>query len=290
MVEKVVAAVNGGPGSRAALEWVIARSHEVPMSLEITTVVETGPWTSSFTEEREIPAYERMLATAAALVSENSPGTKVQTTLRRGSTRHQLILASAGVDLFVIGTRESTGYFSGTLRQQVAVGAHCPVIVIPADWTPSGGHVVVGVDDDDTSDVALEFAAAEAERLGCTLHAVHAWHIPPLVAAEFAGTGTDVITGFEAAESEVIDRAVAKITEHRPNVGVSAVTREGPAAAVLTGAARGADLLVVGTHRRGMLPGLILGSVGHDLLISLPCPVAIVSHPDDVALDASAES
>ena len=42
MVEKVVVAVDGGAASEAALEWVIARSADVDLKLEIITVDEFG--------------------------------------------------------------------------------------------------------------------------------------------------------------------------------------------------------------------------------------------------------
>jgi hypothetical protein len=30
-----------------------------------------------------------------------------------------------------------------------------------------------------------------------------------------------------------------------------------------------------------LIPGLLIGSVAHDVLISMPCPVMVVPHPDD---------
>jgi nucleotide-binding universal stress UspA family protein len=40
--------------------------------------------------------------------------------------------------------------------------------------------------------------------------------------------------------------------------------------------ARDADLLVVGSHGRGALTEMLLGSVGHGCVHHAPCPVVVV--------------
>lgn len=53
----------------------------------------------------------------------------------------------------------------------------------------------------------------------------------------------------------------------------------GDAAAALIAESTPADLLVVGSHRRGALSGLILGSVSRRCVVHAPCPVVVVRPP-----------
>jgi nucleotide-binding universal stress UspA family protein len=61
------------------------------------------------------------------------------------------------------------------------------------------------------------------------------------------------------------------------------VTRvvQGHPAQVLLDAARGADLLVVGSRGHGTLAGMLLGSVSQHCVQHSPCPVVVVpaDHP-----------
>ena len=43
-----------------------------------------------------------------------------------------------------------------------------------------------------------------------------------------------------------------------------------------------ADLIMLGSHGKGSLAGVFLGSFAHDLLKIAPCPVLVVpwTHPD----------
>ena len=57
---------------------------------------------------------------------------------------------------------------------------------------------------------------------------------------------------------------------------------QGPPAKVLLDAAKGADLLVVGSHGHGGFVGMLLGSVSQHVLHHAACPVVVV-HGDDAA-------
>ena len=54
---------------------------------------------------------------------------------------------------------------------------------------------------------------------------------------------------------------------------------------MLVAAARGADLLVVGSRGHVTLPGRLLGSVSEHVAARASCPVVVVRHvPDPIAL------
>jgi len=78
------------------------------------------------------------------------------------------------------------------------------------------------------------------------------------------------------ANAEALATAAQRVRDNHPGLEVVEILETGPAAPVLVEAASQAELLVVGTHGRGSVGSLILGSVSHDVLLNLPCPVAVI--------------
>ena len=276
MTEKLVVAVNGSTGSASALGWAIHRSTTVDVSLELVSVVELEPVRGWPDVDEILPAYERMLLAAVARVAAEAPGVPVTTRVRRGNIRRELLEASAGCDMLVMGTRDPTGYFSGTLRHHIVAEANCLVAIIPSGWSSRIGPIVVGLDSDDTSTTALDFAAAEALRLSRVLMVVHAWHMPVSEVLEWLSVGADPSKHIEANHDSVLASAVARLRADFPDLTIEPALRHGNAAVVLTEAAGPASAVVIGTHGRGLMASAVLGSVGHDLLLTMPSPVLVM--------------
>jgi len=277
MVERVIVAVDGGPASRAALDWALARAEDVPLSLELTTVVELGWSPVGGPEDDFQPVYERALAEATRFVAQNVPGVKATGVVRRGVPVDELVRASSAADLLVIGTNKTSalvGAVHGTLPLRLAAHAHSAVVVVPAGWVAGGNRVVVGIEDDGTMDAPLDVAAAEAGRRGVPLELVHAWSIPATLGVDY-GAAVPFDALIEAHE-DILGRALARVRADHPTIDASGTLVQGAAAPALVEAAGHAALLVVGTHGRGAVAGLILGSVSHDVLLNMPCPVIVV--------------
>ncbi|HZK59644.1 MAG TPA: universal stress protein [Cryobacterium sp.] len=281
MVERVIVAVDGGPASAAAVRWALERARSVQLTLELTTVVELG-WSPLAGQEDEFrPLYERALAEAGRQVEQDAPSLKKTSVVRRGVPVDELVRASVDADLLVIGTNKTgflTGAVYGTLPLRLAAHAQCPVVVIPANWEHGDGHVIAGVEDDATSEIALDFAAREATRLGRTLDVMHAWTIPATIGADFGSAIP--FDALNEAHVEILAKAAARIRAAHPGLEVTEWVEQGPAAPLLVEASKGAEMLVVGTHGRGAVAGLILGSVSHDVLLNMPCPVVVVPRAD----------
>jgi nucleotide-binding universal stress UspA family protein len=136
--------------------------------------------------------------------------------------------------------------------------------------------IVVGVDGSDESKNALRWAVDEARVHGASVAAVHAWQAPPPVPELTPVPTYDISILPELREASV--RFVAEVVKEvvgESDVSVEPAAVEGPAAAVLTDAARDADLLVVGSRGHGGFTGLLLGSVSQQLAHHSPCPVVI---------------
>jgi nucleotide-binding universal stress UspA family protein len=132
--------------------------------------------------------------------------------------------------------------------------------------------IVVGVDGSGNSIEALRWAASEARFTGAELHAVLAWTVPFTIYVVPSYTEAD----YEHDAANTLNEAVREALG--PDPGVPVVTRlvqQRPATALVEEAAH-ADLLVVGGHGRGELPGVHLGSVASYCTHHAPCPVVVV--------------
>ena len=133
-------------------------------------------------------------------------------------------------------------------------------------------RIVVGVDGSPDSKQALRWAVAQAERTDADVEAVTAWEVPLTVLLLPTATEQDYADRAAGVLAETLDEVLGD----EPPVRVHARTMEGRAAQVLTRQAREADLLVVGTHGRGELPGMHLGSVASYCVHHAPCPVVVL--------------
>jgi nucleotide-binding universal stress UspA family protein len=127
------------------------------------------------------------------------------------------------------------------------------------DVMGAGRVVLVGVDGSTTSAKAVERAVREAACRGAALHVVHVATAP----------------GGERGAC-VLDAAVDRAARVDPRVRVRTTLRSGSPVAVLLGAARAADVVVVGTRRLGTGAAAACGSVAMQLAAASPAPVVVV--------------
>jgi nucleotide-binding universal stress UspA family protein len=147
-------------------------------------------------------------------------------------------------------------------------------------------RVVVGVDGSSGSRKALAFALEEARLRGATLHVVHAWRTPlalTLPEPSIAGYSPLSVEDVDRLATELHEKAVGliegeveEVAGDDPGLDVRQDVFESDAAEALIEAARGADLLVVGSRGHGGFKGLLLGSVGQKAASHAPCPVVVV--------------
>jgi len=171
-----------------------------------------------------------------------------------------------------------------------SVLTYLEVGVVAAQDTGGMDRIVVGIDGSDTSRRALRWAAEEARQHDAELHVVHAWEVPAPGAA--VGLAPRRVTAAADGQRDVAETLLKDVIREelgdnppekvRPSIG------RGPAATILLEAARGADLLVVGSRGLGGFAGLLLGSVSSKVAHYAACPVVIVRPP--AAVDQSEDS
>src|SRR5436853_1900039 len=122
-------------------------------------------------------------------------------------------------------------------------------------------RIVVGVDGSDNSRRALEWAIREARIHRAQLSVVSAWTIPSVVLSSPVATAAYDADVWKASASDTLEETLQSVDLTELPPGFERQVVEGPAAPALLDAAKGADLIVVGSRGRGGFAGLLLGSV-----------------------------
>lgn len=282
---KIVVGVDGSDGSNDALDWtlkeldlwddptlLLVHTWDYPYSLR-------GGFTSGGADTLRADAEAVM---DLALKRIGRTVATVQTQLKGGSAARALIDASSGADLVVLGARGRGGFASlllGSVSQQVAEHASCPVVVKRPGAGRTDGPVVVGVDDSDRSMAALTWAAAEAERRRTQLVIVHSYQMPtPIYDISFATIQTleDNMDAVQKAAEAFAAEQRGTVQALHPSLFVSSEVAAGRAGSILADRAKDAALLVVGTAGRGELGAFVLGSVSREVLTHAAGPVVVV--------------
>lgn len=124
---------------------------------------------------------------------------------------------------------------------------------------------------------ALALALARSQRAGLTVLHVMAPVVPVIGDAYVSPqTWTDLQRQVRAYAQRELDKLLDRA--RRAGVRAQGLLVEGPPADRIVRAARSrhADLIVMGTHGRGGLARLFLGSVAERVVATAPCPVLTV--------------
>jgi nucleotide-binding universal stress UspA family protein len=132
--------------------------------------------------------------------------------------------------------------------------------------------IAVGADGSDLSVRAIRWAVDHARLIGGEVHVVTAFDIPWTIM--IVPTYTDEDYARDAAE--VLEASVRKALPDGSDVPVRTELVLLRPALALTTAAKGAELLVVGSQGHGELPGMHLGSMATYCVHHSPRPVVVV--------------
>ena len=271
-MDTIVVGFDGSQASFVALEWAAQRASIGPYRLSLVRVDSADPL------EDEIGGFA--FDDAERRVADLAPAVEVSSRTLRGRVPGALVREAdaARALMLVIGAhhrRPIRSSLAGWRPLRTAAQSSGPVVVVPDDWTDVEGPILVGVDDDASSDAAIRFAADEADRLGLDLVMLHAWQMP---VPRMDGSVTVIASpsSVKAERSRLLEAAKEEVATRHPGLPIrTELVKDNPAAALLTAAGR-SSLLVLGSHRRGILAGAMLGSIGQDVLPLAQLPVCIV--------------
>lgn len=134
--------------------------------------------------------------------------------------------------------------------------------------------IVVGVDGSEPSKDALRWAARQAELTGARLRAVAAWRQPLGYGIPVDYSDVDL----EGNTRKGLEQTIEEVLGGPRTVEVITRVVQGHAHQVLVDEAKGAGLLVVGSHGHGTFTGMLLGSVSQFCVQHATCPVLVVRH------------
>ena len=145
-------------------------------------------------------------------------------------------------------------------------------------------QILVATDYSDPSEAALEYGRELARTFGASLHLLHV--MENLFLRPVPG---DPYVLKAAAQRHLGERLTDH--DHAELHAVAAIeTSDNPSDAIVRYAkAHAVDLIVMGTHGRGAMAQLFVGSVAERVVRTAPCPVLTVRHPEHefVVPDAS---
>ncbi|WP_155853914.1 universal stress protein [Arthrobacter sp. H5] len=279
MTTEILVGVDDSAPGGAAIEWASQRAEQLKCPLTLVHAVHDY-WVSEkyayYT--RVMDSARGVLEKSAARVSEMAPSIRVQTRLHYGEPVRILSKLSETADMVVVGTDKTSAGGDGLLGSvslQIAIMSVCPVAVIPVQYREDRSGVVVGVDGSPESLKAVTFAAAEADRIGQDLHAFYGGEVPgPWLLRDIPEA--DVASRAWEDGNAILTEAVSGLDGLYPDLRVHQriESREAPATALIAAASK-AQLLVIGSRGRGALKSIMMGKVGHNVLMRIPCPTVI---------------
>lgn len=139
-------------------------------------------------------------------------------------------------------------------------------------------RILVAVDDSKQASWALDIAAELSVELSARLALVHVIR-PPVMGS--APEGMYSSPSLEDAMCEEARLLLQALTKRCPAANPETLLRHGDPADQIIAAADGwnADLIVIGTHGRGTLARLLLGSTAEAVIRRAPCPVLTIALP-----------
>lgn len=142
------------------------------------------------------------------------------------------------------------------------------------------GAVVVGIDDGDSSDAALDWAADEAERRAAPLHLVHTYLLPTMAwQPEYRLYAGDLLERVRVTGAARLADAERHVLAGRPNLAVYRTLAHARPAQALRRVSEDARVTVVGHGPASRGARALLGSVSLSVVSDCPAPVVVVG-PD----------
>lgn len=278
----IVVAVDGSGLADTAVLWAAGEAERTGAPLHLVHafvyVNAVGGYVAVFDTADATEFGAEVCGRAAGLVREAHPAVTVTTEVRVGRAAPEIIKASRDAAMVVLGARghgRVTGLLLGSVSQQVAMYARCPVVVVRGEDPARTGRVVVGVDGSPAATDALRFAVRHAAATGAKVRAVRAEYveapagIPP-------GEWYDDMVDRARQATEDVRATVEEVSREYPDVDLELRVVHWHPVRALVDESADASLTVMASRGLGGFKGLLLGSVSQGVLSRAEGTVVIV--------------
>ena len=282
----IVVGVDGSAASNAAVFWAArnAAMRNVPLTLvhmfkAFVPTFPQIPMPNGVAEWQEDDG-RRVLEQAVKIAEGALPTDReiaISSEVKCSPPAPTLVDLSEDAEMVVVGCNGRGAVarvLLGSVSSSVVRSAKCPVGVIRAEdsSTQHSDHdpVLVGIDCSPASELAVAVAFDEASRRGVALTALHVWSDVAVYQLPWLDWKPEA------------DRSLAEYLagwqERYPDVKVQRLIALDHPGRMLIEESESAQLVVVGSHGRGGLTGMLLGSVSNAVVHSVRAPV-IVARP-----------
>jgi len=297
LLKDVLVATDFSPPSEAALRYGRALAGRFGATLHVIHAVENPflrPTAASPAEieagahrtiERRFSQTDRDVLRARSIVEVSDNPAEAIVDYGRDSN----------IDLVVMGTlgrRTAARFLIGSVAARVVRTASCPVLTVRQpehEFVEENAmialkQVVVATDFGEAAEAALSYGREFARTFGAKLvllHVVEDVLTRPFAAEAFTTSYPQLQQEIEAASKEQLDAALTDDDRRTLSAEAVMLRSNQPADAIAAYAAeRNADILITGTHGRGAVAHMLMGSVAERLVRTAPCPVLTVRHPE----------
>jgi nucleotide-binding universal stress UspA family protein len=147
-------------------------------------------------------------------------------------------------------------------------------------------NILVPSDFSDCSDAAVRYGLELARKFDATVHLLHVVQDPLTQPWAAEGFGVPAFEVVEQWQKQAEDRLAALVPDgDRARVQVAATVASPYPEIIQYAADHDIDLIVMGTHGRGGVSHLLLGSIAEKVVRRSPCPVLTVRYPQHAFVD-----
>lgn len=280
-MKRLLVGVDGSTGSESALRWAVQISQQTGAGI-VAVHAYQRPFIEMTRGRHDRLVEERTTFLEGEWIRPSvDAGVAVETRLIEGDQRDVItsLTGNGSVDLAVLGRSGRGGEpgmaHLGSVVEHAAHHTRCPLAVIPSNVSLPVRLIAIGLDGSAESSTAVDWCAHFAADVGASVIALSVDE--PVL--EWTPSWDD--QNWRRTVEHDLEAMVAPIRSHGVHVEVVAVRDFRPADGLLdVAAARGADLLVIGTRGAGGFSGLRVGGVAMKVLHKASLPLVLVPPPE----------